>query len=274
MSRSSLIALAAVVTMAATVPAWAGVEAVRGSIYQFVYASDDYNTPSGNVVDASFYADSWTGMAETLVADRMAYAAGTATDGPDAPASWVRTTAGIDAVWHSASSGAVDFTNIGWVSSNSTSGYADLSAVQTNPSEWADRSWSYTFVPDVDSLFVLDYSLLAAPGTSDPFGISRFRFSCYQVDGCEGVENQTVLAVGDSGRLSFAVQAGQEASFYLDVWGVISGALGTRTTLMNAEFDWKVTPVPEPRPYAMLLAGMALVAVRVARGRRATTLAR
>lgn len=251
-----------------TAPAFAAVDSVRGSIYQFVHASDDYNTPSATVTDADFYDVNWLDTPETLTLSALAYAAGTATTGPDAPASWVQTTANITATWDSAYQGSVDFTNMGWTTSGVTSGDANISAVQTNPSEWAGRSWTYTFTPDTDSVFTLDYSVFAQAGNTSDFGIASFRFSCYNVDGCEGVENQTVLAVGDSGQLSFAVEAGKEARFYLDVSGNVSGGLGTRTTLTNGEFDWRITPVPEPHSWAMLLAGAGVLGLRVAARRR------
>lgn len=249
-------------TILTTAPASAAVAPVRGSIYQFVYASDDYLT-SGGDADSSYFYDNWTDTPATLAAARTAFAAGT-----DGTVSSVTTTANINAVWNSAYTGSVDFTDVGWTTSNVTAGYSDLSAVQTNPSEWADRSWTYTFTPDVDSVFVLDYNVFADAGNTSAFGIGSFRFSCYQVDGCEGTENQTVLTAGNNGQLSFEVQAGQQASFYLDVSGAISGGLGTRTTLVNGEFDWHITPVPEPQTWAMLIAGMALVSVRVARHNR------
>lgn len=254
--------------LVATAPALAAVDPVRGSIYQFVQASDDYNTSDGSVTDADFYDVNWLDTPETLTISALAYAVGTATTGADAPASWVQTTANITATWDSAYQGSVDFTNMGWTTSGVTSGDAIISAVQTNPSEWAGRSWTYTFTPDTDSMFTLDYSVFAPAGNTSDFGIASFRFSCYNVDGCEGVENQTVLDVGDSGQLSFAVEAGKEARFYLDVSGYVSGGLGTRTTLTNGEFDWRITPVPEPQSWAMLLAGVGVLSLRVAARRR------
>jgi len=148
--------------------------------------------------------------------------------------------------WQSSSRGNLIF-NLSWDTVNVTAGIVSLSS-----------DWLYSFIPDVDGFFQLDYNIVAFG--SDLSGLNGFHFSWLGESETTALffpfqpEFKEFSIIGNLVRL---VTAGQIYTMRIENEANITGALGTRNTSMNATFSWAIIPVPEPPTVSILVIALA-----------------
>ncbi len=166
----------------------------------------------------------------------------------------VTTQGSVAATWASADQGQVVFSNLGWISQGVGAGgeaYLNTGA----------PDWSYSFTAESNGVFTLAYSISADAATTDEFGLNGFTF----LDVAGVTHYLTDFFLGPfpvAGSLSATVLAGNSYTVSLDNTANIFGPLGTRTSLMDATFNWSITSVPEPGTLALFGLGALGLAAR------------
>jgi hypothetical protein len=149
--------------------------------------------------------------------------------------------------WQSSRRSNLIYSNLGWDTVNVTAGIASLSS-----------DLLYSFVPDVDGFFQLDYNI-AAFG-SDLSGLNGFRFSWLSESETTALFfpfQPELKKFSIIGNLVRPVTVGQIYTMRIENEANIAGALGTRNTSMNAIFSWAIIPVPEPPMVSILVIALA-----------------
>ena len=179
-----------------------------------------------------------------------ASASATATDGTTS----IQTFASAMATWSSPSAGSVNFSDVGWITSNEFFGDA-------RASDGID--FSYRFTTTTDSLFTLNWAISTDSRTTNSLGLNGFLFNISSEFGV------THLVLDTSGALTWSLAAGGPYTIFIQNNAQISGGLGTRTAFMDANFDWSITPTaataPEPGTLLLLATGVAMVGRRLRR---------
>ena len=157
-----------------------------------------------------------------------------ATDGT----STVRSYGDGSATWDDSAHGEVSF-KAGWEVAAAASA---VSLVSVGPNS---DGWIYSFTTDIDSNFVLDYSVMFSG--SDVSGLNGFAVF---FDGVQIAPGQFDPG-GSPGTVNVLTTATTLHNVQIRPGANISGDLGTRTAEMLGQFEWRILPVPEPGSLAM-----------------------
>jgi hypothetical protein len=176
----------------------------------------------------------------------------------------------VSATWDSANVGAVTITDLGWDTySADYAAYLQYSEFLIYP----PQSWSYTFIPETDSTFTVDWSYFVtgvnffAPSQLEQYS---FAFSLARDFSLEGPDT---IPSNSTGSLSYALLAGHTYTAFLgpSVYGSVGGFSEPRELArnMNGDFNWSITAAEVPIPGTIgLLAIGALAAARLRRNDR------
>ena len=192
------------------------------------------NAGCGTVMDTG--TDSWTGTPALLMASADAIATCTG------PNRGVETRGAVGANWNSPKQGIIKFNNVGWRTRNVSSGTADATG---------GVDFSYTFTPNQDIWFRLNYDITGG-GDLGGFGLNGFYVT---------LTDFNVLNLNTSGNLTWLLLGGNSYTLTIENGANISGALGTITESMDANFDFNSRAVvPEPSSLLMLGSGVLALA--------------
>ena len=246
-SRTGRRTLLAAVTIAGWLTSSASLAAVT-PILGSVQASVGVSTNLMNQAPSD--TDDWAGGPASLSAATSAFVFGAA-------GAFASAHAGVDAGWASATQGDVAF-DFGW---NLTSTPGDLAMASLGA---AGPDWTYSFIPDVDSVFILDF-LVSVSGTATDFSGWRLFDN--------GVVVSSAPTAPSSGMISHALTGG--AVHILTLRSGASGAAFTQPLNgeMDGLFSWRiadapVAAVPEPDTWALAIVGFGLCGATLRRRRR------
>jgi hypothetical protein len=239
MTRTTIAAAVAVVSLGWAAPALAGVIPVRSILSLEANASADQ---SGVVTDLKTQSQGAATNPLAVSVDALAVS------GMD----FAEASAIGSATWTSPGVGHVAI-SVSWTTSAHT-GSVVLGHIP---------DFYYQFIPDASGTMTLTYSIVG--GGSDTFGLQGFA-------GAFGGGFPS-FPLGSSGTLSTTVVAGTTYDFYIGNEANISGGIGTRDAQMTGTFDFNIpsagpTAVPEPSTFALLGIGMVGVGGYVWRRRR------
>jgi len=166
---------------------------------------------------------------------------------------WLRVHSSASASWIDASHGSVAWRNMGWEHNTIESSGAKLNGYVIN-----GPVWSYTFVATSNGTLTMDYDLR---GHGDTFGLWGARIEWTGPGG-----NLDLINAYDpttSGTFSRNIIAGN--SYTVGVFNMgnyfSSPLLNTTSGYMDADFNWRIGPVPEPSSM-LVLSGLALSMLR------------
>ena len=145
-----------------------------------------------------------------------------------------------NALWASPATGSVDIT-VGWNIANVSTGSADFNSDSIS-------DWQYIFTADQDGVFELSWDISAVG--SDLFGLPGFSFAGTNM-------GFFLLDSGTSGSITHDVLAGITYTVNLNSIANMFGELGTRSATMAGDFNWSISPVPEPYTLSLLAIGLA-----------------
>lgn len=164
----------------------------------------------------------------------------------------VLVTAQASAHWVDAGHGNVAWRNMGWTFNTATSAGAKVNGLHIDA-----PVWSYTFQATENGQFQLDYNVWA---TGDPFGLWGLRIDWSGPSG--GLDLSDANDPTRNGTFTRTLTAGNTytVGLYNMANVFVAPMLITRTGHLNADFNWRVVPVPEPSAmFALGLGAMLLL---------------
>jgi hypothetical protein len=173
----------------------------------------------------------------------------------------VTATANASATFFGPDAGHIVLSNIGWTTKNVANGHAVLGG---------GNDFNYTFIPDHNQLFRLDYRFSAVG--QNTFGLNGFWVDLYG----DNVFSQTYFDLSQpQGTMIKPLTGGKSYFLRISNAADIYGGLGTREAHMTGVFDFQISnhptpptqPVPEPSTFALLGLGGIGLGVRVYRKR-------
>lgn len=168
----------------------------------------------------------------------------------------------VSATWDSANVGAVTITDFGWET------YSFGYAVYLQYSEYLiypPQSWSYTFIPEADSIFKLDWSyFVTGVNFSSPSELEQYSFA-FSLARDSSLEGPYSISSNSSGSVSYALLAGHTYTAFLGPSVAASGGGSSEprelARNMDGNFNWSITAAEVPIPGTIgLLAIGALAA--------------
>jgi hypothetical protein len=203
--------------------------------------------PTGDILDDD--EASWGTLLSPLSVEVLA-------DAPDEGSGHVRAQGSAEATWDSETAGTEDFTGLGWSSENfSGSGKAVLSGT----------NWEYTFHTDSDTNFQVNY--VATATGSFTFGLQGFDVQV--VGGPEGGQFADFKDLDDPTTTDgaiFSLTAGNDYTVLFSNNANLYG--GIPTASMDANFSWRIAPVPAPSSALTALLGLLPAATILWRRRK------
>lgn len=161
---------------------------------------------------------------------------------------FVTTTSSAAAAWTNAGAGTVTFRDMGWVLASTLNHEAKL-----NNFFHAVDVWSYTFTAGADGFFSMNYDVRGVGAT---FGLLGVVLHWSGMGGDLNLEDP--YNPGAHGTFVRSISSGGTYTVGIKNSGNIfraAGIPGTTSGHMDADFDWNITPVPEPASFAMLAIG-------------------
>lgn len=167
------------------------------------------------------------------------------------PGRWLRVHSSASASWTDSAHGSVAWRNMGWEHNTIDSSGAKLNGFVIN-----GPVWSYTFSATSDALFSLDYDLR---GHGDTFGLWGARIEWSGPGGNLDLINPYDPTT--QGTFSRSVVAGNTYTVGLFNMGntFTSPILNTSSGYLDADFDWRIGPVPEPSSVLALGGFVAMI---------------
>lgn len=168
------------------------------------------------------------------------------------PAYHLTVTSSASAAWTSAGAGTVAWRDMGWVHATRTSSGSKLNGfvVLNAP------VWSYTFQATSNGYFAMDYDVR---GTGNVFGLLGAKIQWSGVGGEQDLTNPYNPTA--NGTFVRSITAGTTYTVGLFNMGNVFTApiLRSDSGKMDADFNWRVTSVPEPASALGLLIGLPLI---------------
>lgn len=167
------------------------------------------------------------------------------------PGRKVRVTAQASASWTDAGQGSVTWRNMGWVQNTIASSGTKLNDFVVN-----GPTWGYTFTATSDGIFTLDYDVR---GTGNTFGLLGVDIGWSGPEGGLNLFDPYDPTV--SGNFSRVIVNGQTYTVELRNHGnhFTAPLEHVYTSMMDADFAWKIQPVPEP--LSMVSVGIGVIAL-------------
>lgn len=223
--------------------------------------SGTLNVVANSILAGKTVTDLHTGSWAVVPGPLSESATASATVGGD----HVTTSGSGTAVWTSADSGNVQFSNYGWNFQVSDPANAPTSADLIQGRGGDD--WAYTFTATQNGQISLAYDVSVASG--DPFGLWG-----WAIDWSGAGGGQPPCCASDptaSGTFTRAVVAGQTYTIGLNGNPNVSfnGAPGPFSGFMNGQFDFTIigSGVPEPGAWTLMIAGLGLAGAALRRRR-------
>lgn len=180
----------------------------------------------------------------------------------------VTTTGSATASWTSDDQGMVHFANHGWTTANVANGRAELFG----------SAFVYSFVAQTSGTFVVNYTISLDSRSTETFGLNGFHYNFLgATDHFIALYppgwNDSTSTASFTGSISETITAGNNYVLTIGSYANIVGGLGTRTSIMDGQFDFAArgdNPPPSvvPEPTSLALAGFAGIGMAVGAWRR------